>query len=160
MFKKKADRAASLHKEQMHEEAIAQLCEKHALDIEAAFALTDEETNTKLVVERLRLMAEKKYCTNLKKERKRSSDKLSKERDAQKAFNDHSHKQWILKLARNLSKQKKAHQSVERKLQEKFEKKEEEHKEKLEKKEEKHQEKLEKKEKEHQSDKASWRRSW
>ena len=122
----KVDRAASLHKEEMHKLAIAELLENHALEIEAAFLLADKETNKKLQVEQLRLMSEKEYSTNLRKERQWSSNKLKKERDGQKIVNDHSHERWILNLARNLAKEKKEHQNVEKKLQKTLDNKEEE----------------------------------
>ena len=49
-----------------------------------------------------------------------------KERDGQKIVNDHSHERWILNLARNLAKEKKEHQNVEKKLQKTLDNKEEE----------------------------------
>ena len=53
----KASQTASLEKEEQHRRAIALLCENHACDIEAAFAVADEETNKNLETEKLRLMA-------------------------------------------------------------------------------------------------------
>ena len=55
----KASWTASLEKEEQHKRAIALLCENHAYDIEAAFAVADEETNKKLEAEKLRLITEK-----------------------------------------------------------------------------------------------------
>ena len=75
----KASRTASLEKEEQHKVAITLLCENHACDIEAAFAVADEETNNKLEEEKLRLISEKEYSTNLRTERQRSSGKLKKE---------------------------------------------------------------------------------
>ena len=55
----KSSRTASLEKEEQHKLAIALLCENHACDIEAAFAVADEETNKKLEGEKFRLIAKK-----------------------------------------------------------------------------------------------------
>ena len=55
----KATQTASLEKEEQHTLAIALLCENNYCDIEAAFAMADEETNKKLETEKLRLIAKK-----------------------------------------------------------------------------------------------------
>ena len=61
----KASRTALLEKEEQHKLSIALLFENHACDIEAAFAVADEETNKKLEAEKLRLITKKEYSTNL-----------------------------------------------------------------------------------------------
>ena len=119
----KASRTASLEKEEQHKLAIALLCENHACDIEAAFAVADEETNKNLETDKLRLISEKEYSTNLRTERQRSSGKLKKERASQKAVNEYSHKRWMQNLASNLAKQKKEHQKEGTKLQNKLDRK-------------------------------------
>ena len=63
----KASQTASLEKEEQHKLAIPVLCENHSCDIETAFLVADEETNKKLEAEKLRLIAEKDYSTNLRK---------------------------------------------------------------------------------------------
>ena len=74
----KESRTALLEKEEQHKLAIALICENHACDIETDFAAADEETNTKLEAEKLRLIAEREHYTNLRTERQRSSGKLKK----------------------------------------------------------------------------------
>ena len=74
----KASQTASLEKEEQHKRAIALLYENHACDIEAAFAVADEDTNKNLETEKLRLIAEEDYSTNLRTERQRFSGKLKK----------------------------------------------------------------------------------
>ena len=106
----KASQTVSLEKEGQHKLAIALIWEKHACDIEAAFAVADEETNKNLETDKLRLISEKEYSTNLRTERQRSSGKLKKERASQKSVNEYSHKRWMQNLASNLAKQKKEHQ--------------------------------------------------
>ena len=94
----KASRTASLEKEEQYKRAILMLCNNHACDIEAAFAVADEETNKNLETEKLRLISEKEYSTILRAERQRSSVKLKKERASQKAVNEYSHKRWMQNL--------------------------------------------------------------
>ena len=60
--------------------------------------MADEETNKNLEIEKLRLIAEKDYSTNLRTERQGSSGKLNKECASQKAFNKYSHKLWMQNL--------------------------------------------------------------
>ena len=102
----KASRTASLEKEEQHKLAIALLCENHACDIEAAFEVANEETNKNLEAEKLCLIYEKEYSTNLRTERQRSSGKLKKERASQKYVNEYSHKRWMQNLASNPRKKK------------------------------------------------------
>ena len=116
----KASRTASLEKEEQHKLAITLLCKNHACDIEAAFAVADEETNKKLEAEKLRLISEKYYSTNLRTERQRSSGKIKKKRASQKTINEYSHKRWMQNLASNLTKKNKEHQKEVTKLQKKF----------------------------------------
>ena len=52
----KASRTALLEKEEQHKRAIALLCENHTCDIEAAFAVVDEDTNKNLETDKLRLI--------------------------------------------------------------------------------------------------------
>ena len=60
--------------------------------------MADEETNKNLETEKLRLISEKEYSTNLRTERQRSSGKIKKERAIQKAVNEYSHKRWMQNL--------------------------------------------------------------
>ena len=55
----KASQTTSLEKEEQHKRAIALICENHACDIEAAFAVADEETNKNLETDKLRLISRK-----------------------------------------------------------------------------------------------------
>ena len=71
----------------------------------------------------MRFIAEKEYSINLRTERQRSSRKLKKERDSQKAVNEYSHKRWMQNLASNLVKQKKEHQKEGTTLQKKLDRK-------------------------------------
>ena len=122
----KASRTATIEKEELHKRAITLLCENHACDIEAAFAVADQETNKNLETDKLRLISEKEYSTNMRKERQRSCRKLKKELSSQKTVNEYSHKRWMHNLACNLAKQKKEHQIEGTKLQKKLDSKDEE----------------------------------
>ena len=99
------------------------ICENHTCDIEAAFAVADEETNKNLETEKLRLIDEKEYPTNLRMERQRSSSKLKKKLSSQKDFNEYSHKRWMQNLDCNLAKQNKEHQKEGTKMQKKLDRK-------------------------------------
>ena len=90
------------------------------MEIEEAFAASHAETNKKLDADRARLLLERDYTTNLRKERQRSSEKLKKEREGQRDVASHSHTRWIKKLARNLATQKKEHNKENGKLQKKL----------------------------------------
>ena len=55
----KASKTATLEKEELHKRAITLLCDNHACDIEADFAVADEETNKNLETDKLRLISKK-----------------------------------------------------------------------------------------------------
>ena len=74
----KASQTSSLENYEQHKCANALLCKNHACDIESAFAVADEKTNNNIETEKLRLIAEEDYSTNLRTERQQSSGKLKK----------------------------------------------------------------------------------
>ena len=108
----KASQTASLEKEEQHKRAIALLCDNHACDLEAAFAVADQETNKNLETVKLRIISEKRVFHQHEEGETAVQRQTKKELSSQKFVNEYSHKRWMHNLACNLGKQKKEHTAL------------------------------------------------